>query len=80
MGGILGAALGETPAQADARLSEAKKTATDLTGLVRKRAKPDEPVSSAAANGNGNGKRKADDDDAAESDSKKARVEDAVSA
>ncbi|KAG6003370.1 hypothetical protein E4U21_002086 [Claviceps maximensis] len=37
IGGILGAALGESAADAQARVEEAKKTATDLTGLVRKK-------------------------------------------
>ncbi|KAF6833958.1 histone H1-binding protein [Colletotrichum plurivorum] len=39
MGGILGAALGESAEQTQARVEEAKKTATDLTGLVRKKNK-----------------------------------------
>ncbi|CZR60466.1 related to histone H1-binding protein [Phialocephala subalpina] len=75
-GGILGATLGESPAEQAARIEEAKKTATDLTGLVRKKEKkPDaatpEPVPST------NGKRKAEDD-GEESDNKKAKVEDAT--
>lgn len=39
MGGILGAALGESSTETEARIEEAKKTATDLTGLVRKKDK-----------------------------------------
>jgi HAT1-interacting factor 1 len=77
-GGILGATLGESPAAAAARIEEAKKTATDLTGLVRrKKAKPDAatPEPTASANGT-NGKRKAEDD-AEESDSKKLKVDEA---
>ncbi len=77
MGGILGATLGESPAEAAARIEEAKKTATDLTGLNRKKVKPAYvPVSEAVKDTNGtNGKRKAEDD-AEDSDSiKKARVE-----
>lgn len=77
MGGILGAAMGESAVQAEARIEEAKKTATDLTGLVRKKGKAavapapaDEPSPS-----NGN-KRKAEDDMAMEDDaSKKPRTE-----
>ncbi|PMD57032.1 uncharacterized protein K444DRAFT_665483 [Hyaloscypha bicolor E] len=74
-GGILGATLGESPAEAAARIEEAKKTATDLTGLIRrKKAKPDAPTPEPASSTNGtNGKRKAEDD-AEESDSKKFKV------
>ncbi|KAL1867720.1 hypothetical protein Daus18300_006276 [Diaporthe australafricana] len=39
MGGILDAALGESSTETEARIEEAKKTATDLTGLVRKKDK-----------------------------------------
>lgn len=39
VGGILGAALGESSTETEARIEEAKKTATDLTGLVRKKDK-----------------------------------------
>lgn len=76
IGGILGATLGESPAEATARIEEAKKTATDLSGLVRKKNKPEEVP--ASTNGT-NGKRKAGDD-GRESDSKKAKVEDVVNA
>lgn len=84
MGGILGAALGESPAEAQARIEEAKKSAKDLTGLVRRKAKAPETQDGSANGTNGaatNGKRKAEDleEDAAEN-SKKARVEDAVEA
>jgi HAT1-interacting factor 1 len=76
MGGILGATLGESPADAAARIEEAKKTATDLTGLVRRKAKPDtgtpEPTASTSVT---NGKRKAEDDNG-DVDAKKAKVED----
>jgi len=74
-GGILGATLGESPAEAAARIEEAKKTATDLTGLIRrKKPKPDTatPEPNPSTNGT-NGKRKAEDD-AEESDSKKLKV------
>ncbi|CAN8106008.1 unnamed protein product [Discula destructiva] len=69
LGGILGAALsGEPAAQTEARIEEAKKTATDLTGLVRKKGKPapaTAPAAAAAAAAEAeasNGKRKAEDD------------------
>ncbi|KAK6584083.1 hypothetical protein PZA11_003813 [Diplocarpon coronariae] len=76
MGGVLGAALGESPAEVTARIDEAKKAANDVSGLVRKKTKPAEvPASSSVTNG----KRKAEDD-SIESDSKKAKVEDVVDA
>ena len=75
-GGILGATLGESPADAAARIEEAKKTATDLTGLIRRKAKPDASTPEPSANST-NGKRKAEDE-TEESESKKAKVEDAV--
>lgn len=81
-GGILGTALGESPAEAAARIEEAKKGATDLSGLVRKKTKPAEaeaPPTSTTNGTNGNGKRKAEDD-GAESDSKKAKVEEVADA
>ncbi|KAK1980749.1 hypothetical protein LZ30DRAFT_722318 [Colletotrichum cereale] len=92
VGGILGAALGESAAQTQARVEEAKKTATDLTGLVRKKNK-DEPKSAdkpaeeakateVPANGEeSNGtKRKAEDSAEADESAKKAKVEEAASA
>lgn len=78
-GGILGATLGETPAEATARIEEAKKTATDLSGLIRKKAKPANVFTSTNGTNGTNGKRKAEDD-AEESDSKKAKVEDVADA
>lgn len=76
VGGILGATLGESPANAAARIEEAKKTATDLTGLVRRKAKPDASTPEPNTNGT-NGKRKAEDE-VEDSDAKKAKIEDAV--
>ncbi len=74
LGGLLGALSG---AGGSTKVEEAKKAATDLTGLVRKKAK-DVPVPAVAAeaNGNGNGaKRKADAPEAGEEDeAKKART------
>ncbi|KAG6019235.1 hypothetical protein E4U41_003316 [Claviceps citrina] len=68
LGSILGAALGESPADTNARVEEAKKTATDLTSLVRKK----KPATSVTTDG----KRKAEENAplAAESP-KKAKVD-----
>lgn len=68
LGGILGAALGETQAQVEARVEAAKKTATDLTGLVRKKAAPKE------AETNGGNKRKLEEEAPTE-EAKKVRTE-----
>lgn len=81
LNGVLGATEGETPAETKARIEEAKKTATDLTGLVRRKKEKGETIAAAAeamgaAPANTNGKRKAEDVDAGEeSDTKKAKVE-----
>jgi HAT1-interacting factor 1 len=84
MGGILGATLGESPAEAQARIEEAKKTAKDLTGLVRRKAKALETTEESTNGTNGaatNGKRKAEDlEEVDMENSKKARVEDAAEA
>jgi HAT1-interacting factor 1 len=77
-GGILGATLGESPAEAAARIEEAKKTATDVTGLIRrKKAKLEAATPEASANGT-NGKRKVEDE-AEESGSKKVKVDESLS-
>jgi HAT1-interacting factor 1 len=82
MGSLLGATLGESPAEAQARIEEVKKTANDLTGLVRRKktAKTTDaatPEANAAGGSDTNGKRKAEDG-AEESDgAKKAKVKDA---
>lgn len=82
LGGILGAKLGETEAETKARVEEAKKTATDLTGLVRKKkaAPAEESVTSEAvvAPATSNGKRKAEDDEPEDNAAKKAKTEEAV--
>jgi putative NADH-flavin reductase len=82
MGGILGATLGESPAEAQARIEEAKKTAKDVTGLVRKKAKAPETAEENTIGTNGtatNGKRKAEDLEGEDAEgSKKAKVEDAA--
>ncbi|KAI1850757.1 hypothetical protein JX266_004039 [Neoarthrinium moseri] len=75
MTGILGAALGESPAQAQARIEEAKKGATDLSGFVRKKEKKAEPSPGPETNG----KRKAEDAVEGE-DPKKAKTEEAAPA
>ncbi|GKT49050.1 NASP-related protein sim3 [Colletotrichum spaethianum] len=86
VGGILGAALGESAAQTQARVEEAKKTATDLTGLVRKKnkeePKPAAKATEVPANGEeSNGtKRKAEELAEADESAKKAKVEESASA
>lgn len=76
LSGILGKALGESSSEQAERLEEAKKNATDLSGLVRKKNKDTEPKTEPA--GEGSGKRKAEDPaDGEESDSKKTKVEEA---
>jgi HAT1-interacting factor 1 len=78
MGGILETTIGETPAEAAARVEEAKKGANDLTGLVRKKDKRDTNDSGTPeVTVNANGKRKAGEDPDEDSEtSKKAKVED----
>ncbi|KXJ91084.1 hypothetical protein Micbo1qcDRAFT_69334 [Microdochium bolleyi] len=85
MSGILGAALGESSSETAARVEAAKKNATDLSGLVRKKAKQEDQPSPAAAAADTNGasgstKRKAEDDEPAgavdHESPKKARVDD----
>ncbi|KAI9642013.1 hypothetical protein NHQ30_009884 [Ciborinia camelliae] len=79
MSGVLGNILGESASDTAARVEEAKKTATDLTGLVRhkKKDKKDLPIQAGA-------KRKAEEDPVIEGESsdggkeKKAKVEDAT--
>ncbi|KAI9167284.1 NASP-related protein sim3 [Paramyrothecium foliicola] len=73
IGGILGAALGESAAETQARVDEAKKNATDLTGLVRKKKPSGEGAAEVPALDSG--KRKAGDEAGGESP-KKAKVED----
>lgn len=68
LGGLFGNALaGESTTETQARVEEAKKTATDLSGLVRKK----KPAADAAQNG----KRKASGETGGESP-KKAKVDD----
>ena len=79
----MGAALGESAAQTEARIEEAKKTATDLTGLVRKKAKEEPKPAAEEAKTNGhetNGKRKAEDPAEEVAETKKARVDEAQEA
>ncbi|KAI0137818.1 hypothetical protein F4776DRAFT_85262 [Hypoxylon sp. NC0597] len=71
--GVLGAALGESAAEKEARLEEAKKNAKDVSGLVRKKAK-DEPKQEAKET-NGNGKRPAEEAAPGDDEAKKAKVE-----
>jgi len=74
-GGILGATIGESPVDAAARVEEAKKTANDLTGLVRHKKKAKTEESTPEPNGS-NGKRKAEDDLEADDEVKKIKVAD----
>ncbi|KAH7026199.1 uncharacterized protein B0I36DRAFT_330086 [Microdochium trichocladiopsis] len=79
MSGILGAALGESSSETAARVEQAKKNATDLSGLVRKKAKKEEPATPPADTNGSGSKRKAEDDEPAAADHeapKKARVDD----
>jgi HAT1-interacting factor 1 len=81
LGGILGSILGESAAEQQARIEEAKKGANDLTGLVRHKKRPAPAVTEEAKaepNGNANGKRKLGDEGDAglESNGKRVRIED----
>lgn len=79
MGGILGAALGESAVETEARIEEAKKTATDLTGLVRKKGKaaasPAVAVEASASEPNGNKRKAEEQEDEGGEATKKARTE-----
>lgn len=81
MAAMFAAMIGESPAQAKARLEDATKNANDLTGLVRKK-KPKAPQASngsSASAGASNGKRKLDVDEVmgSEGDGKRAKTEEA---
>ncbi|PSR85925.1 hypothetical protein BD289DRAFT_249075 [Coniella lustricola] len=81
-GGILGAAKGESAGETEARIEEAKKAATDLTGLVRKKGKTASAPSAGDASvvAGGSTKRKAEEELSIEEDaSKKVRTEEATS-
>lgn len=71
MSGILGAALGESAADAQARIEEAKKGAKDLSGLVRKKEKKPDAAET-------HGKRKAEEPADGTEEAKKAKVEEAA--
>ncbi|RYP91752.1 hypothetical protein DL770_002096 [Monosporascus sp. CRB-9-2] len=84
--GILGAALGDSSEEAKARVEEAKKNATDLTGLVRKKtkqeqqeeeSKPETEVAPASTETtNGASKRKAEESaEGANDEPKKPKVQ-----
>lgn len=77
LSGILGASFGESAAEAQARVEEAKKGAKDLSGLVRKKEKKPEATEAVAET---NGKRKANDPADGSEDAKKAKVEEAAPA
>ncbi|RYP53287.1 hypothetical protein DL769_010540 [Monosporascus sp. CRB-8-3] len=84
--GILGAALGDSSEEAKARVEEAKKNATDLTGLVRKKtkqeqqeqeSKPEAEVAPASTETtNGASKRKAEElAEGADDEPKKPKIQ-----
>jgi HAT1-interacting factor 1 len=86
MSGILGAALGESSTETQARIADAKKNATDLSGLVRRKAKDEAQPDAAVAAEQGEGeaakvetngsKRKAEEPASGENaESKKAKVD-----
>lgn len=79
LGGILGASIGESPADAAARIEEATKNATDLSGLVRHKKKPksseDATTEPNDSTNGANGKRKAEDGNEDSDSAKKAKVE-----
>ena len=75
LGGLLGAQTGESAAQTQARVDEAKKTATDLSGLVRKK-KPAAATEDGSAAAASNGKRKASGAQEGAEEAKKAKVDD----
>jgi hypothetical protein len=81
-GGLLGAALGESSAEAQARIDEATKTATDLTGLVRKKKPKEEPKAASPPAEASAAKRKADDglEAPGEESSKRAKTEEPAEA
>lgn len=70
LGGLLGAALGGSAAEVQARVEEATKNAVDLSSLVRKKKPKDDEATTPV---NGGGKRKADEE-STELESKKAKV------
>ncbi|KAL7954328.1 hypothetical protein V8C34DRAFT_27372 [Trichoderma compactum] len=70
LGGILGAAFGQSAAEVQARVEEASKNAVDLTSLVRKKKAKDGD----AVNSSGNTKRKADEE-SSELETKRSKVE-----
>ncbi|KAI1140199.1 hypothetical protein F5Y05DRAFT_309542 [Hypoxylon sp. FL0543] len=72
--GVLGAALGESAAEKEARVEEAKRNAKDVSGLVRKKAK-EEPKQETKKETNGNGKRPAEEPAPGVDEAKKAKVE-----
>ncbi|KAH8820949.1 putative NASP-related protein sim3 [Xylogone sp. PMI_703] len=74
--GVLSGSTGESPTAANARIEEAKKTANDLTGLVRRKKNPKASESSTPEPSNeaGNGKRKAEDEGEDSDHAKKAKV------
>jgi HAT1-interacting factor 1 len=80
MAGILAQVLGETTAEQKARIEDATKNATDLSGLVKKKKPKAGPTNGAASTANAtSGKRKLDDT-TAEGDLKRAKTEELADA
>ncbi|CAH0059255.1 unnamed protein product [Clonostachys solani] len=76
LGGVLGALAGESSAETKARIDEASKTATDLSGLVRKKKTKEEAApAEVSSETESNGKRKAEDDADEDDSAKRAKVE-----
>ncbi|KAK7215564.1 hypothetical protein V2G26_003567 [Clonostachys chloroleuca] len=77
LGGVLGALAGESSAETKARIDEASKTATDLSGLVRKKKTKEEEAAPAdvPSETESNGKRKAEDNADEDDSAKRAKVE-----
>lgn len=75
--GIIGATLGESPAEAAKRIEEAKAGANDLTSMVRKKEKKVEAPKPAEGEvkTEANGKRKAENEGENEAEVKKAKTD-----
>lgn len=79
LNGVLGAMLGESPAEQKARIEQAMKSANDLSGLVRHKKKSAETEQATARETNGSSKRKlGEDEDEGRERAKSARIDEAV--
>ncbi len=76
MQGFLGSLLGADAATQKAKLAEATKSANDVTGLVKTKKKPKQPVpESGSSTEAGSSKRKLEVDDQGEANGKRAKTE-----